>query len=577
MTKILIVDSDKFFVELASSWLKCKSYDVTSAPSLSEGIKLLASFKPDVVIVAISVPETEPIGSLLKEYINSYVSFQVIITGYNLNSKKISKYLKDGAFDCFEKPMRLKGAFIEETKLQERVINTVNSAIISAKNAISIDENFKRENIIGNSRAIISCLAMLNKAAKTEQPILITGETGTGKQLIAQAAHNNSLRYKNKFVQLNSSALPKSTIEAELFGYTKGSHNMADKDKIGLIKQADGGTLFLDEIGNLSIPIQERFLKVVEEKEFYKVGGTVPEFSNVRLVSATNSDLEQKISEGTFRLDFYHRINAFCIHLPPLRDRREDIKDIAEYFIKQLSAESKRDFKLTQEFLDALELYRWDGNIRQLKNVINWSVAFAEENEVLNVDHLPPEIRKNWIANKGYKVHKPTKEDIAQSWEEMVFPTENDEGQNPHCRKYFEMDYETGVPLFYDTINTDTAQSVDPLMSISSNVETTPEDIITGRIKWQQIRKLTPYYKRVSIMVVAKSLWSHPQKDLAAKLGVESNTFERFFSTAKKKAKSKEFQIDDLKPFVSNQHHNALQRFFSKIQSSTSPNRLSNP
>lgn len=544
MAKILIVDRDQFFLDFISGCLKKAGHEVTPlATNLSEGLERLETIQPDIIILNFPPPPgtsyfyrkekstpKQSIKDSIKKYIVSSTSRRIIVTGNQLNSADISEIINMGAFDCFEKPFNFVTGFDKEQKLEERVISTVSSAVNALQTAGSLDKKFKRENIIGNSHAILSCLVNLNNAAKTDAPILITGETGTGKELFATAAHENSKRWQKTLVPLDCGALPESIIEGHLFGHKKGAHSTAYEDKDGLFKEADGGTLFLDEIGNLSENVQAKLLRAVEQKTFYPMGATEPERSDFRLVCATNENLKQKVSKGHFRADLYARISAFAIHLPPLRDRKEDIKDIAAHFIHESCDELDLKHKsMTQEFIKALEMHEWLGNIRELKSIIKDAVAMAGDNKSITPDHLTPQIRGLWIAARGY----------------MIGVTDNVIDTSSQNSSVFEKD----------------AQS-DPSAEIQSLADITPESIIAGKIEWNQILELS-YEHRVSLMVVARSLWKGQQKELAKMLGAEVNAFEQFFSTAKKKARSGKLTLDMLTDFVSDVHRPELQDFFS--------------
>lgn len=564
MAKILIADQDESFKQLATTWLKNEGHDVEITVKLREGLKLLDTFQPEVVILALSLPQTEPTEELIEKYIKSSFSPKVIITGNHLNSSDAAKFLNMGVFDCFEKPSKIKGVFIGEEKLQERLISTVSHAVSSVQRAISLGKDFKREHIIGDSPAIIACLTELERAVNSTRPILITGESGTGKELFARAAHENSPRFKKNIISLDCGAFSETTIKGHLFGHKKGSHSTADKDEDGLIKQADGGTLFLDEIGNLPPSIQNSLLRAIDEKEFYPLGADKPKKSDFRLVSATNADLKQKVKEGSFRNDLYNRINTFNIHLPPLRDRKQDIKALAKHFLDRISTECEvKPKKYTEDFLEALEMYEWESNIRELKNVIYQTVKYYPDIEILTADHLPSKIRNLWIASMRLKINEPSKEETSQLYEEILASLGNDTKQEAHHDFYYEMDYMEDIPTVFCPPTTETVQAEQQNM-IEPSEEISPEKIITGEIKWDRIQKLLKDYPhKVSIMVAARSLWKGDLKEFAERLDVSKGAFYRFFSTAKKKARNEEFYYNDLKKFVPDKYHPALQEFFA--------------
>jgi transcriptional regulator with PAS, ATPase and Fis domain len=276
-----------------------------------------------------------------------------------------------------------------------------------------------RSGIIGESHTIKSCLASLIPAIESDQSILITGETGVGKELFARAAHENSPRKNEPFVSFNCAAIPEDIMaDTMLFGYKKGSHSKADEDTDGLVKVADKGTLFLDEIGDLSLRVQAKLLRCIQEKEVLPMGGLEPEQTDFRLVAATNGNIKEMVDKGTFRQDLYYRINASVIDIPPLRDRREDIRLIADHYILKICSEKEispvRPY--TDEFIDALGIYDWPGNIRELEHEVRGAISRLGKDLILDIHYLSTDIRAFWIArgiSQGFDLPYGVWEDLA--------------------------------------------------------------------------------------------------------------------------------------------------------------------
>jgi len=272
------------------------------------------------------------------------------------------------------------------------------------------------KNIIGNSSRMSEVFLMIGRVAKSDATVLIRGESGTGKELVAHAIHYNSLRSKRPFIKVNCAALPENLIEAELFGYERGAFTGAFERKAGRFELAEGGTIFLDEIGDLSQPTQVKILRVIQEREFERLGGTDTIKCNVRLITATNQNLEKLMAEHDFREDLYYRLNVFPIYLPPLRERKDDILLLSEYFLEKYAKENKKNIKrISTPAIDALMSYHWPGNVRELENCIERAVLMCE-GEVIYAHHLPPTLQ----------TAADTKTEIKRSLEELVSGFEKD-------------------------------------------------------------------------------------------------------------------------------------------------------
>ncbi|MDR2431337.1 MAG: sigma-54 dependent transcriptional regulator [Candidatus Margulisbacteria bacterium] len=281
-----------------------------------------------------------------------------------------------------------------------------------------LSEKFNFTNIIGNSSQMHEVYVQIHQASKGNASILIRGESGTGKELVANAIHYNSIRAQKPFVKVNCAAIPAELIEAELFGYEKGAFTGAYQQKKGKFELAHGGTIFLDEIGDLSMPTQVKLLRVLQEKEFERVGGLETIKANFRLVSATNKNLETMIKEGVFREDLYYRLNVFSIFLPPLRERRTDILLLAEYFLKTYSEENnKKITRISTPAIDMMMSYHWPGNVRELENCVERAVLVCDS-DTIHGHHLPPSLQIN--SGTGKNEELPFEERVARYEKDLI-------------------------------------------------------------------------------------------------------------------------------------------------------------
>ena len=387
--KILIVDDEKSMCQYLSIMLKKDGYDVKT---VNRGKKAVAEVKDgnfDVVITDIKMEGMDGIQVLAEIKKIDHNLPVVIMTAY-ASQKTAIEALNKGAFYYL-----IKRAKNEEIKMVIRNaldMHRVKNENVFLKKQLKKKDDYKE--IIGKSDEIQQVFQLVDKVADTDSTILICGESGTGKELIAKAIHYRSGRSSQPFVSINCGALPESLLESELFGHVKGSFTGAIKDKDGLFKVACGGTFFLDEVGETSPAIQVKLLRVLQEREIIPVGGTTPIKVDVRLVAATNADLERAVQEDSFRADLYYRLNVIPIVIPPLRDRRDDVELLVDHFLKIASEKTCRKRTISKETMELLINYDWPGNVRELENIIERALILEEGDEI-TIDSLPDKIRNH--------------------------------------------------------------------------------------------------------------------------------------------------------------------------------------
>ena len=388
MGHILIIDDEEQLRKLLGRIISLEGFKVTEAGTLKSAEEMLARQETDVILCDVKLPDGNGVDFVKKIKKNYPASEVILLTAYG-NIADGVQAMKNGAFD-----------YIVKGNDNDRIIPLVHQALEHAsthkkslvKTKVKPEADFN--SIIGQSAAIQQAIALARKIAPANSTVLLTGETGTGKEVFANAIHLNSTRSSNSFVAINCSAFSRELLESELFGHKSGAFTGASKDKKGLIEVAEGGTIFLDEIGELHIDLQAKLLRVLENGEFIKLGDTRVSKANVRVIAATNRKLATHTREGKFREDLYYRLNVFSIELPPLRERKEDIPLLTQAFIKQFSTEyTAGEKKTSPESLRLLQQYDWKGNIRELKNVIERAMILSEEGEILP-EHLPYEIQQ---------------------------------------------------------------------------------------------------------------------------------------------------------------------------------------
>ena len=381
--RILVADDEQSMREFLDIMLKKEGYKVSLASNGEEVLKLIDKDLFDLILLDIRMPRLDGIGVLKKIKTASPETIVIMITAYASADTAI-KAMKEGAYDYITKPFK-----VDEIKLI--IKNALEKKNLQKENLLLkqvVRDRYRFGSIIGQSSKMLALYDLLEKIAPTKTNILITGESGTGKELAAKAVHYNSSRKDKPFVTLNCGAIPESLIESELFGHMKGAFTDAITTKKGLFEMADEGTIFLDEISELPLLMQVKLLRVLQDKEFKRVGGTEDIRVDVRIISATNKDLEETVKEKRFREDLFYRLNVIQVKMPPLRDRKEDIPILAAHFLKKYSEElNKNILKVSPEALTMLLNYEYPGNVRELQNIIERAVALGNGNE-LTPQHL---------------------------------------------------------------------------------------------------------------------------------------------------------------------------------------------
>ena len=369
--KILVVDDEKSMCEFLEIMLKKDGYEVTSTTSGEKALELLDNNLYSMVLTDVRMPGVNGFEVLRKTKEVSPDTVVIMITAYGSPEGAVTA-IKEGAYDYVTKPFR-----VEEVKLTiKKSLERNNLIRENIRLRQEVEERYKFWNLIGKSPKMQRVYELVEKVAQTKANVLITGESGTGKELVAKAIHYNSARKDQSFVTLNCGAIPENLLESELFGHMKGSFTGAIANKRGLLEMAAGGTLFMDEIGELPLPLQVKLLRVIQEREFKRVGGTEDIKVDVRIISASNQDLQQKVAQGGFREDLFYRLNVIQIKLPPLRERKEDITLLMNHFVRKYSAETGKEIEgVLPEALELLLNYDFAGNVRELENIIERSIT----------------------------------------------------------------------------------------------------------------------------------------------------------------------------------------------------------
>ncbi|MBZ9650435.1 sigma-54-dependent transcriptional regulator [Psychroflexus montanilacus] len=387
MSKLLIVDDDPFFNKTLSNYLRRFDYNIDTATSAEEAIELLKEFTFDLVITDYRLPNMDGL-QLVEKIKTEWNSPVILITNYS-DIRTAVKSIKLGAFEFVSKPI-----IPEEFKIViEKALDTPNTKTTTTnKNKTKASSDSSLSIVKGNTEKATELWSYAKQVAPTQMSVLITGESGTGKEYVAKYIHENSKRKDKPFVAIDCGALPESIASSELFGHVKGAFTGADRDKKGQFEYANGGTLFLDEIGNLSYESQVKLLRVLQERKIRRVGGNQEIDIDVRIIAATNENLDSAIAENEFRNDLYHRLNEFSLNIPSLKDRQEDLKEFVDYFIQEACEElDKEKVSIDNQVLEDLKSYDWPGNLRELKNLMK-RAALLCQNGTIEHKHLPPSI-----------------------------------------------------------------------------------------------------------------------------------------------------------------------------------------
>jgi two-component system response regulator AtoC len=381
--KILVVDDEAIVRESLRDWLTDAGYYVLTAENGSQALDIIQKEKPAVAIADLVMPGMDGIELMKQTKELAAATDFIIITAYGSIPTAVAA-VRAGAYDYIEKPFSPERVELLIEKLAERQRLVKENITLRQK----LEERYCFENIVTKSPKMGQIIELIGVVAKSNTTVLITGESGTGKELVARAIHSRSRRRDRPFVAVSCAALPESLLGSELFGHEKGAFTGAHIQRKGKIEFANRGTLFLDEIGEMSANIQVHLLRVLEEKEFARVGGNELVRADVRIISATNKDLKQAVASGQFREDLYYRLNVVNIELPPLRERREDILLLARHFLKKFAQENQKELSgLSREVSDFLLKYQWPGNVRELENTIERAVILAK-GRYIDIDSL---------------------------------------------------------------------------------------------------------------------------------------------------------------------------------------------
>lgn len=396
--KILVIDDDTSLRRVLEYNLQEEGYEVQAASSGEEGLYLFGQSPPNLVITDMKMPGMDGLMVLKSIKERSPETLVIIITAFGTVDVAVEA-MKAGAYDYITKPFNREALKLTVKKaLQFNGMAEENKRL---KSELSDKADFRT--IVGSSKEMEKVFDVIRKVADTEAAILITGESGTGKELVARSIHANSSRREAPFIAINCAAIPRDLLESELFGHIKGAFTGAVKDKTGKFQLAEGGTLFLDEVGELPPELQPKLLRALQEKEVEPVGGTTVQKLDVRVVSATNLDVDKAIADGTFREDLYYRLSVIPIHLPPLRERRKDIPLLIRYFCGKHGGEK---ITFDKDALETMVMYPWPGNVRELQNSVE-RLLIMRNGDTITLDDLPDKIASNQTVNRSAVINLP--------------------------------------------------------------------------------------------------------------------------------------------------------------------------
>jgi DNA-binding NtrC family response regulator len=386
-TRLLLVDDENAFRRLTARELLHVGYVVDSAATLAEARQLLATNSYQVVLLDLRLPDGSGMD-LLTEIKETWPETEVVMLTAFGNVNEAIQAMKTGAFDFLTKPCKMQELeIVLEKAARKRNLERTNTALQR-----EVERLKPREQFIGKSPKVTELLRLIDKVADTDSTVLILGESGVGKEMVASSVHKKSRRSRQPFVVVDCASLHENLLQSELFGHEKGAYTGAIKMKHGLFEVADGGTIFLDEIGELTPPLQVKLLRVIETGTLRRLGSNTDLKVNVRVVAATNRPLEQMMKEGTFREDLFYRLNVFALQIPPLRDRSEDVPLLVEHFVRNSALGARRPVTVSPAAMNALVRYSWPGNVRELENVVERALILCDES-VIEPEHLPLSFR----------------------------------------------------------------------------------------------------------------------------------------------------------------------------------------
>ena len=401
--RILVVDDEPSMREMLRIVLRRDGYDVTIAENGREALGVLERERVDLLLSDIRMADLSGVDVLraARQMNRDIIAF--MMTAY-ASTETAVEAMRLGAVDYFTKPFSM-----DELRLKVR--QHVEASRLKQENVLlkrALNSSYSFSNIIGRSEPMLAVFKMIETIARTNSTVLITGESGTGKELVARAVHYNSMRRDQPFVALNCGAVPETLLESELFGHMRGAFTGADQNKKGLLEAAERGTIFLDEIGEMNAAMQVKLLRVLQDRRFRRLGGTDEVRADVRVIAATNQELPRLVAEGRFREDLFYRINVIGVHLPPLRDRAEDVPLLADHFLAKFAGQMEKPIRaISRETHERLMAYRWPGNVRELENAIERAVA-VEQTPTLLPESLPPYVHPNGGAAQGPADDVPT-------------------------------------------------------------------------------------------------------------------------------------------------------------------------
>src|SRR5687767_5358047 len=386
MPHLLLVDDEEALRSVVAERLTETGFDVTQASDGEAALKALDGFAFDVIISDLRLPGVDG-RQVIDAALNRYPEIvAIVVTGYG-TVKDAVEVIKAGAADFVAKPFQF-------DELMHVLTNALEQKRLKSENAYlhqQLDERFGLGSMLGKSAPMRALFQLVETVAPTPATILITGETGTGKEMVARAIHQTSPRHRGRFVAINVSAIPETLLDAELFGHARGAFTGAVAMRQGRLEQADGGTLFLDEVGTMPMALQMKMLRVLQEREFERIGDTRTIKVDVRIVAATNADLIKMVKEGSFREDLYYRLNVIHVQLPPLRERIEDIPLLVQTFVKKFGGD--REITVAQDAMRRLMAHAWPGNVRQLENAVERAIAMSGGRTQIDVGDLPADLQ----------------------------------------------------------------------------------------------------------------------------------------------------------------------------------------